>query len=534
MGDLLVNKWGSKIVTGDVKADKPGLIAFKNIDVALEILNKHITNNSKIVVHCDVDLDGLGSGYIIKRFLRSMGAINVVYMINKDRIHGIQDKYINYLNNINRCDLLVILDSSTNEVDIIKQINADVMVIDHHEINHNDIYGRNNTGDAEYIIINNMIENSNGDRVREWLRNKNPDTKESIVDYSIDSRMSGAMVLYEMLRVYCEAFNEEGVLENLMLHQWVGITLFSDSILLAPDRNQWYIENTVHSFDVEVGLKIMMANLNKYKSTLDKSFINFTLVPTINRAMRAGQTAKALDIVLNRPGDIGELGEYRSIQDEIMDRHVEGHTKYADGYIMKDMTNEEVSRSYFGVIASRICGDNNRNTVVYQINDNIAEGSFRGRKIGVDYRRYFDDYDEGVFAQGHKAAFGFKVDIELLEGVLEGISRIEPKDDKFYLTAGDMPKELMGKFHIEDMDNFKRLGYFWRLAIANSKLSGLEQLDIITSLRGVKLKEKIGKVYIYEVLGLECKAFEPIKTSLITVYIEYNNEINMYVKNFNY
>lgn len=530
MGDLLLEKWKSDIVTGDRKADKPGLLAFNNIIQAVEMLNKHIRANSRIALHCDVDVDGIGSGYVGKSFLTSQGAINTLFLINKDKVHGIQPNHVKYFNEINNTDLLIVLDSSTNEIDLIKQFHCDILVIDHHEVLQSDLYGK---GAHEYIIVNNMVENSKGSEVNEWLKNNNPETTETMVDYVADERMSGAMVLYELLRVYCEAYRTGSVLTNLMLYQWVGITLLSDSIQLVSDRNQWYMENTVHSPYVESCIKVIMTELNQYKATLDKSFISYTFAPTINKAIRAGAGGEALDIIINRPQDITNLHVYKELQAEAIRLCANSSAIYSDDYILKDITHTGVTKPYCGVIAARLCGENIKNTVAFIMNGEVAHGSFRGRRGGVDYRKFFEDYAEDVFAQGHKGAFGFKVDVVRLKDMMSKLKSIEPEETRLYLTAGSVPDGVQGKYHIADMDNFKRLGYLWRLAVANSKLSGEEQLNIIGSLLDVELVEQRGKLFVYEVMGLRCKAFEPLNTRLVNIYIEYSKDIEMYIKNYN-
>ena len=531
MSDLLLERWGSDIVTGDREAGIPKIIGFHNTVKGIELLRNHVIKNSKIAVHCDVDVDGIGSGYVGKKFLGSQGAINTLFLINKDKIHGIQPAHVKYFNEINNIDLLIILDSSTNEIELIKMLKCDVIVVDHHEIMHNELCGKTEYG-YEYVIINNMIGNSNGSEVNDWLRNNNPDTIETITDYVADARFSGAAVLYEIFRLYEEAYKVGPALKNLGLFQWVGVTLFSDAILLASDRNQYYMQQTVHSTYIESSLKIMLTELNKYKVTLDKSFINFTFCPAINKAIRAGFGGEALDIVLNRPQDILKLNIYKETQAKVLELCTNSTAVYKEDYILKDITSTGVSKNYCGVIAARLCGENTKNAVSFIMNDGTAMGSFRGRRSDVNYRGFFESYAKDVFAQGHDGAFGFKVDVPRLTDIMSQLKSIEPEETRLYLTAGNVPQELRGQYHISDMDNFKRLGYLWRLAIANSKLSGSEQLSIIGSSIDVVLVEQRGKLFVYEIMGLRCKAFEPINTKLVNVYIEYSKDIEMYIKNF--
>lgn len=532
MEDLLIKRWNSVYVTGDIEPPKPGLLAFREIEKAIEILHKHVIKNNRIVLHSDVDLDGISCGYVSKRALHSLGARNTVSVINKEKLHGIQEKHADYFNNTYPIDLIIIMDSSSNELDNIRKFHADVIVVDHHEIGHENTYGKTEDG-HDYVIVNNMLDNLNGSYINEWLREKNSNTKEIMEDYHAEERMSGCMVLYELLRVYCEAYRLGPLLENLMLFQWVGCSLYSDSIQLTPDRNQWYINKTVHNMDTESSLKILIDNLNSYKARLDKSFILYTLAPAINKAIRAGFSAKALDIITNKPELITELMEYNKPQEYAVSKCCSDAMVYSKDYIIKDITSYDISKNYCGVIASRLCGDNNKNTVVYILNGEMAEGSFRGRRMDVDYREFFNQYSEDVFAEGHKAAFGFKVHKDVIEDIMDKLSLIEPEKEKFYLTAGRVPEKYRGVYHIDDMEQFKKQFYVVRLALANSNLSSLEQLDIIGSSLDVVLEEQVGKIYKYDFMGLKCKAFEPIKTELVAIYLEYSNVIEIYIKNYN-
>lgn len=530
MTDTVFNKWNSDIITGDRQAEKPNMIALKNAEKAARILNKHIKRNSLIGVHCDVDMDGIGCGFVLKQFLQSLSSVNHLFIINKEKVHGIQGKHVEYFNNVNKIDLLIILDSSTNEIEFIKGLQCDVIVIDHHEVLQNDFYGVHENG-TEYVIVNNMIENNNPNEIVEWIKSLNNNTSVQLDNYVVDERMSGTLVLYELLRIYSEAYNTGPILENKMLYQWVGITLFTDAVTLATDRNQWYIDKTVHNMDLEPNLKTILTEMNKYKARADKSFINYTLAPAINKTIRAGASGVALDIIINKPYNILELNQYRQQQDDALKLCVENRV-YSEEYIAKDISNLDISSNYCGVIAGRLCGDNHKNTIVYKIENGIAKGSFRGRYADVDYRKQFESFGDDIYAQGHKPAFGFKIKVELIDTIMKSLKDIEPiNQHREYLTAGRLPNEHRGIHHIESIDDFKKQGNLWRLAIGNSKVSSYEEINIVTSISEAVLKETQGKIYIYNVLGMDCKAFEPLTTDIIKVYVEYSTGIDFYVRN---
>lgn len=568
--NVLLEKWYYKFVTGDEYVAKPDMCIFNNTKLALEMLYKHIMLKGKIVLHIDVDMDGIGSGFILTKFLNSHGANQLIHIINKDKVHGIQEKHPLYFNSQYQVDLVIISDSSSNELETIKKFNCDVLVIDHHEILHNDTYGKCNDGIHDYIIVNNTTDNFNFERDNLWLRSKNPKAFNTITEYKGDNRMSCGLVIYELLRVYCECFSNTDLLENLLLFQWVGVTLMTDQIQLLTPRNQWYIDKTVHNNYTEPTLKRIMAATNKWKITLDKSYINYSLGPIVNKAIRAGDSLSAMKHVIFAPDTIAELNKYKEKQmDSVykvtysnyeslknmiksytdrgiteeealnslkMQGYIVDYTprKYNDDVIMVDISSYGVHPNYAGVIAGMICGDNNKNTACYTPLDNdIVRGSFRGRCRDTDYRSYFEQYSSDIYAQGHPPAFGFMCKLTQLQDIMSKINSIENETDtREFFSYGDMPVEERGIYHIKSFDDFKKQGYLLRIGLGNSKVSSTDEVNIKIPANNIVLKEVKGKLYIYDVLGLECKAFEMLNGKYFKLYIEFTNELNAYIKKF--
>lgn len=541
--DILMDRWGLKSVTGDVKPDKPPFCIFNNITLALEMLKKHIVKNSRMCFHTDVDVDGIGTTYIFKKTLENLGSNNHILLINKDKVHGIQKKQVEYFK-LNPIDLMIITDSSSNEIDLIKQFNCDVLCIDHHDLLHRDLYGKCNDGVHDYIIVNNTIENSNQEKDNLWLRSKNISAFEQLNNYSGDKDMSCGLVVYELLRVYCECFANPKLIENLMLYQWVGVTLITDVINTLNDRNQWYLDKTNFNMDVETSLKIMMQSINDYKATLDKSYIGYTFAPLINKAIRAGASNVALSTVINNPSEISKLQQYAKLQQEVIEKVCNVITvspdtglrvllprKFTQSAIVLDIGQFNVSPNYSGVIASRLGGDNNKNAAVYIMENGLCRGSFRGKYKDVNYREYFESYSDDIYAQGHPGAFGFKLKQEQLDYLMNNIASIEPsEEERPWLTAGNMDPSEYGKFHISSMDEFKRQGYLWRIATGNAKVTSNDEIYIRVKANDVVLKSTRGKLFIYDVLGMECKAFSMLEGMYFNVYAEYTNEINMFIR----
>lgn len=530
MLEAIYNKWKSKTITGEQPAVQQPIVAFKNSGMGLELLHKHLDRKSRVAIHCDVDMDGIGSGYIMRRFAQNFLNLDPILLINKGKKHGVHAKHIEFFNKY-PIDLLIILDSSSNELNIIKELNCDVLVIDHHEVDHTEYYGKTSKG-TDYVIVNNTLDNLDISKDKEWIIRNNPNTSINLEGYNATSDMSCGVTLYELLRLYQETYNTGNLLENLYLYQWAGITLFTDAIQLANERNQWFVENTVHSRYVEPTLAILIKNLNRFTVIPDKSFINYTLAPTFNKAIRANANLDALNIVMFSPDKVAELSKYKELQDIAIAEGMKLVCE-SDTYCKVDISNTEISINYSGVISGKVVDEYKKNTITYRVDsNNRAKGSFRGRSMTTDYRTFFTNYSDSTIAQGHKGAFGFEANVEDLDNIMSGLAQIEENESfgKLYLTAGNLRPEEHGEYHIDDIEQFKRQGGLMMLAIGNSKVSSNEQIMISVSSKEATLVEKRGQLFIYNILGLECKAFKEIEEGIINIYAEFSKTIEFYVK----
>lgn len=528
MLEAIYDKWKSKVVTGEETAQKPNILNFFNAAPALDLLHRHLSAGSKIAVHCDVDMDGLGSGYIVKRFISSLTPTNQIYFINKEKEHGIQPKHCEYFKN-NPIDLLIILDSSSNEIETVKKFNCDVIIVDHHEVTQSSTWGYTDDGHL-FILVNNTLDNFDTSVLSNWIKLNNQNTVEKIEPYNADNRMSCGLVVYELLRLYQEAYSTGPILENMMLYQWVGVTLLTDAIPLLSDRNQWYMEKTVHSNYTEQTLMTIAKALNPYAIGLSKSLISYTIAPTFNRAIRAGATSDVLNIIMDYPQLAGNLQKYREMQDWAISEGIKNISEY-DSFVLKDLTNTGIMPSYTGVIAGKLCDEYNKNAIVFTVTNGIAKGSFRGRIQSTDYRKQFDEFSESSKAQGHKVAFGFEAKVDELLDVMKSLESIEETiDTRKYLTAGSLPDNLKGKYHIDDIDKFKKCGGIMMLGIGNSKVSSDEQIMISVMSTEASLIEIRGKLYMYNILGLNCKAFKEIEPGMINIYVEQSKTLEFFVK----
>lgn len=313
-----------------------------------------------------------------------------------------------------------------------------------------------------------------------------------------------------------------------------------------------------------------MAVTNKWKITIDKTYIGYSLAPLINKAIRAGDSLSAMKYVIFEPEKVIELDKYKKLQSDSVCKvmysnyeslnnlitqyinmgmtrdealtsiSMKGYVteliprKYEDDYIIVDISAYGVHPNYAGVIAGKISGDNNKNTACYTLTESgKVKGSFRGRNNDTDYRSFFEQYSDDIYAQGHPPAFGFECTLEQLKDIMSKLNTIETVfDTKEFFSVGNIPVEDRGIYHITSFDEFKKNGYLLRIGIGNSKVSGKDEVYIKVPANEVVLKEIKGKLYTYDVLGLECKAFEQLSGKYFRLYIEFTNELNSYIKKY--
>lgn len=531
--NILEKRWKIPQVYGEKVVAEQSYCLFNNAIHAMKMLKRHIDNNSTIAVHVDVDVDGIGSGYIVNKILEINGIKNKYIVINKGKIHGIQGKHTDYFNNKLRIDLMIIVDSSTNEIDTIKKFNCDVIVIDHHEMQTNVDCGICNDNSHEFVIVNSTVNNKkyNGDR-NELISDSCVDSKK-IVEYIPTDDMSCGVEVFECMRLMYSMYYDEKILLDTLLYQWSAITLFTDSINTLNERNQWYIQNTVHSVNQEESLKIIGSSISKYITSIDKSYIQYKFAPIINKAIRADMGSEAANIVLNKPHKICDLFRYDKEQQYAIDVITKNTQITDDEFVAIDITNYNISSNYCGVIAARICGDRHKNVIVYREIDGVYAGSFRGRHKDVKYLDYFNE--NGIHAEGHQPAFGFKTcSNEKLVGVMSKISGIEEENDshRYYITLGNVIPYYRAENHYERLEDIRKDALLAKIAFGNSNVGAADEINIGVSITDIELVKENDKYFKYLLMKeIECTAFERLAGNTFDLYVEAGNEMRFFLRN---
>ena len=558
--------------------NRPDIVRFKHTEEASRMLMKHLSASySRIGVHVDVDMDGLASGWVVSRLLLNSGKLaSSKFYINDERVHGITGGIIEAVK-LDKIDLLIVVDSSCNNIEELKQLPCDVIVLDHHMLEHENLTG--DTGSGRYVIVTNMVDGD--DEIPEILglasvpstqpqprrprrgpyigldnlsgfslsafggiEGPSEQTSNSIANFKATPEMSGCMVAYEFIRAFEAIYKPNQALVSDVdskCHQWVAVSLFTDAIKTINERNQWYISKTIGTYDLDINLSELLRSLDKYSSVLTKSFIMYKLAPAVNSAIRARQAAMALDIMYNRPSDGWQLLNFKEKQLDVLAKldAAGDRVREFQGAVMYDMggTVETGNAGYCGVTAAKLLGLRGKSAVAYINIDGVLHGSFRGLHDNIEYLKYFNDALGVELAHGHNAAFGFKMTPQQLVSVLEGVHTAEAAGSKYHIdkvggiqfVAGNVNECLLGQLPstgeihvIANMKEFAQAGGLSEVGTANERTSSREEIYIYAPLDSAEMVGARGRVYRYSILGVQCEAFESLRTPIIRLYPEGN------------
>lgn len=491
------------ILTGALLPERPEVLRLDRDDKATQLLYKHISAGSHIRIHTDVDVDGVASCKILTDWLRFKYSYkNLSFRMNADKVHGISQAQVDEVNK-DGVQLFIVLDSSCNETELIKQCRCDVLVIDHHKIQTAELEGVTQTG--EFVVINYMSNDKH---------------------YSENS-LSAGMEVYEFLRRIDEAEGLVGtasVLEDRALYQWGVTSLFTDVMNNDNLRNLYWIYRSFTMNYKEPALNSILSSLKRKDAMLSKSNISYSLAPSINRAIRAGEGLTALYYVLEKPERFDELDQYKAYQKSMIDCFEIGAYEFPS-FIVKNISGSHVHPNYAGLIATQLLDKYNKTTAVFREDNGYLIGSFRGKSSHYDYCGEIERM--GFWAQGHENAFGFRIPAQYMEAVMYKLCEFDNVPYKDYLGySADLPS----KYRVTDFKQFKDAGRLLELGVLNSYMSGDVNIVVPTNcLKFVKHNEKM-TYFTYELDGIELGGFSPLSAGLSNIYVEYQDTLKLYVK----
>lgn len=391
----------------------------KNIEEASNRIITAIGENQKIVVSYDPDADGITATTIMLRYLKNYtDNVKSIYGERNDG-HGITEMItVKKLNKekdaeriahnmknsdkIREADLLILIDSSSNDVEacrfIKEKLGTDIIILDHHEIEEKN---------PHVLMVN---------------------PQQQGCEYP-NKHLSGAGVVFKTLQVMEDTLGQVDPWQYIDL---VAVGMYADMMKVNVQENRFLITHGMRNIK-NVGLARILkgGKVNTYGG-IKADDIGFTIAPLINGSARMDNIKLAIDILMEDDDKIAmktrlqmqKLNEKRKeIQKEIVGRYsklVNENQKIL--FVMDD----ESSKGFNGLVAQQLSDKYKRPVVVGRLHNGKLSGSFRSYG-GFKLKNFLSQFDEGIDVKGHPMAGGI-VDFpeENLENLYTYIQRHMP------------------------------------------------------------------------------------------------------------
>lgn len=373
------------------ESDLLPLDSLPNIEKAYELLNHALNYGQKIIIHADVDLDGVSAGAIMTRYLRDYCGANCEAIINSGKIHGLIGQKIENL----QCDLLIVVDSLDVDINVytnvINQNNTKIIVLDHHAIDPEIPYD-------DYITL-----------------------VSSQHDYDNKS-LSGAGVVWKFCK-YIDWRNDEHFADELVDLAACGIV--GDMMDMTNMENRYIVSKGLENKN-NPAIKKIVGSFD-----FNSGGISFSIAPLINAANRLDKNKIALQAFLEDDNKklnklIKELKDCKTEQKEEVSELMPDVLQQCENQKDRKMITVVIDTEFgiSGLIANKLLEQYQRPILVLKdIGDKYA-GSMRA--IGVDDFRKICNDSGLAKAKGHELASGIEIDkcnmkqfISYIENVFE-------------------------------------------------------------------------------------------------------------------
>ncbi|MCI6300347.1 MAG: DHH family phosphoesterase, partial [Megasphaera elsdenii] len=118
----------------DTLADMADPFLMKGMDAAVQRLEQAITENQRIVIYGDYDVDGITSTSLVYSVLRDLGASPQFYIPERESEgYGLNEGALDQLSR--QTDLLITVDCGISSYDLVRQFSPglDMIITDHHQ-----------------------------------------------------------------------------------------------------------------------------------------------------------------------------------------------------------------------------------------------------------------------------------------------------------------------------------------------------------------------------------------------------------------
>ena len=404
-------------VPDDSALQSPGY--FDNIDKAFQMFDAmtKLTNEDRIVVVVDSDVDGFTSAAIFIQYLKNFNEqVQIEYILHEGKGHGLEDTCKVIEQKYTECPnikYVILPDSSSNDFEfheiLGKEYNIQSLILDHHIVEPNTSFSTYAT------IINNQLSD----------RYNNKD-------------LSGAGVTWQFCR-YCDGCYETNYADKLVDLAALGIV--SDMMPMLSLENRYIIYTGFHNIENYFFKALCSKQSYSMGDKVTPITVAFYITPLINAMIRAGAQDEKERCFLafidghqmvssNKRGAKGTFEEVaiesarectnaRAKQNRILDKAVETleikihkYNLLENKILFVRLDDEDFPPELNGLCAMKLAAKYQKPTIVARLNE---EGEIKGSSRGLNeseltsFKDFMDQSGYFTFTAGHDNACGIGI-----------------------------------------------------------------------------------------------------------------------------
>lgn len=333
----------------------------KDMDVAVDRLQKAIESGERILIYGDYDVDGTCSVALVYSFLQNFHDQLDYYIPDRYKEgYGISFQGIDYAHD-NEISLIIALDcgiKANKKVEYANEKEIDFIICDHH------LPGEE-LPSAHAIL----------------------DPKRSDCGYPF-KELSGCGVGYKLMQAYCE---REGIAIEKLYDKLdiLAVSICADIVpIIGENRIFTHFGLQKLNDDPQPGFRAMLETAVVKKKQLSVTDVVFTLAPRINAAGRIESGKKAVEVMISENAELAKEGSFL-INENNSDRKTldKSITKEALAMIEsnKELQNRKTTvlfdsnwhKGVIGIVASRCIENYYRPTIILTESDGKISGSAR-------------------------------------------------------------------------------------------------------------------------------------------------------------
>lgn len=452
--------------TSKCELDPYGL---ENIDLAADMLLRHLRADSKIMFIVDSDCDGFTSSSILWLYIKHIfPKANLNFTLHEHKQHGLDDK-IDWLETLNDIDLVICPDSASYDVEEhsrLAELNIDCLVLDHHEQLYDTDGNPVISTASNTVIVNNQLSPhyENKSLCGAGVVYKFCEVLDEILGIHQAQEYMDLVALGEIADVMDRTTAETNylMLEGLSNIQNKGFQTLLASQSYSLKEKATFPWSGLTPIDIAFYIAPLINALTRVGSMKEKEAMFYCFVepdrvlPSTKRGAKPGDTETAAE----QTARVGKNAKAR--QDklkekaiDLIDFKIQKNDLASNNIILVEIEPEDnIPPELTGLVAMAIVNKYNKPVMIGRRNDKgEINGSIRssGNFAGLpSFKQFLEESNLMNYVAGHDAAAGFGINATLDERLLNYSNTVLNDDDfkkcytvDYILDAGDNNTELL-------------------------------------------------------------------------------------------